>query len=301
MFEQLRQRLAGDTAKVKKESVAVERLRPEDVGQLNLNWNSHFNTPTLRQHVLDYPGLTLRLRDQADYVIGDYWRRRDEIGQLTETRSRHYRAELVECLLEEYTRRGCGAVVIGNDEHSDNAKFYQEAGFIELERIVYYEKPDMKLEFPLENSQLVLQPYPNTVPALTDLLQVDHASFPWLWWNSQHELEHYAAQEGVFIYLAYLPSRAGTPQPVGYFGFTLYQRWAHLDRLATIPQLQGRRVGATQLAYAIDLMAQHGARRITLSTQLNNTQSQRLYEGFGFQRVKSLEYSLVGKWLNGRR
>jgi ribosomal protein S18 acetylase RimI-like enzyme len=300
MFEQLRHRLAGEANKGKKESLIIEKIRPEEVTELNLNWNSHFNTPSLRQHLIDFPGISWRVRGHTDYIIGDLWRRRADIGQVTETRTRHYRAELVDSLLAEFIRRGCGAVVIGNDEQSDNSKFYQDAGFIELERIVYYEKPDMRQDYVHTGPPITMMPYQPSPQTLADLLEVDHAAFPWLWWNSQSELEYYFLQEGVVIYLAYSQNEAGILRPVGYFGYTLYQRWAHLDRLAVVPDVQGLRVGAYQLAYALDLMARNGARRVTLSTQLNNTQSQRLYEGFGFQRVKSLEYSLIGKWLNGK-
>ena len=294
MFEQLRNRLA-EASKLKKEGLAIEPLRPEEIGQINLNWNSHFNTPTLRQHLQEFPGLTLRVRGHADYIVGDNWRRRTDVGQLIETSTRHYRADLVNGLLAEYSRRGYQAVILGSDEQSDNVKFYYEAGFGELERIVYYEKPDMSLSYRHSGPPLLVQPYVHSEERMADLIRVDNASFPWLWWNNRLELDYYRQQEGVTLYMAYLDGPQ--PRPVGYFGFTLYDRWAHLDRLAVVPEVQGKRVGAYQLSYAISLMAQRGAKRITLSTQLDNYKSQRLYEGFGFHRVKSLEYGLVGKWL----
>ncbi len=296
MFEQLRHRL-GVEAKVKKESPVLEPLRPEHVAGLNLNWNSHFNTAGLRNHILEFPGLAWRIQGQNEYIVGDQWRRRDNVGQIVETRARLHRAELVNALLEEYSRRDYGAVVIGTDEQSDNSKFYKEAGFYELERIVYYEKSDMLLNYDYKKhpSKPIMLPFQSS--QFPDLLEVDHAAFPWLWWNSRVELEHYVRQEGVTVYLAYLEKPDGKLQPIGYAGFTLYERWAHLDRLAVIPGLQGQLIGAYQLGYIIELMAERGARRVTLSTQENNHQSQRLYEGFGFRRVRSLEYSLIGKWL----
>lgn len=296
MFDQLRQRLNAE-AKGKKEVSILDPLRSEDVSGLNLNWNSHFNTAGLRTHLADFPGLALRVRGQSEYIIGDNWRRREDVGQIIETKARLYRAELVEGLMEEYARRGYGAVVIGSDEQSDNARFYVTAGFYEIERIVYYEKPDVVVSYDYRHH---LQPpvmMPFQPSQVEDLLEVDHAAFPWLWWNSRAELDYYIRQEGVTLYIAYQEQPSGRPRPVGYFGFTLYDRWAHLDRLAVVPGIQGQRVGAYQLAYAVDLMAGRGARRVTLSTQDNNHQSQRLYEGFGFRRVRSLEYSLMGKWL----
>lgn len=301
MFEQLRGRRTGEAPKGLKVPVALDILRPDEVADLNLTWNSHFNNALLRQHLLNFPALSLRLRGYSDYIVGDNWRRRDDIGQLTETHTRHYRAELVAGLLAQYVQYGYKAIVVGNDEQSDNQKFYHEAGFTELERIVYYEKPDVRLGATVARPPVMVIPYVHTAQSQADLLAVDNASFPWLWWNSSTELEYYRRQEGVIIYLAYTnPADGQTPRPVGYFGFTLYDRWAHLDRLAVVPEVQGQGVGAYQLGQAITLMGQLGARRVTLSTQLNNVQSQRLYEGFGFQRVKSLEYALIGKWLDGR-
>jgi ribosomal protein S18 acetylase RimI-like enzyme len=232
-----------------------------------------------------------------EYVVGDNWRHREDVGQIIETKARSYRAELVQELLKVYIQRGYGAVIIGSDEQNDNARFYLEAGFYEIERIVYYEKPDVLFAYNYRQHAQNLLVIPFQANLLEDLLKVDHASFPWLWWNGQAELEYYLKQEGVTVYLAYLEQPSGPPRPIGYFGFTLYERWAHLDRLAVVPASQGQKLGAYQLAYAIELMAHRGAKRVTLSTQETNHQSQRLYEGFGFRRVRSLEYSLVGKWL----
>ncbi|MBN9386967.1 MAG: GNAT family N-acetyltransferase [Chloroflexi bacterium] len=295
MFDQLRQRFFSEAGKNK--PVQVEPLQPSQVGELNLNWTSHFNTPALREHLEEFPGLSLRVNGHSDYIVGDNWRRRSEIGQVTETRTRYQRTALVEGLLDEFARRGYRLVVLGHDEHTDHSEFYADAGFEEIERIVYYEKPDMLLRPPTDFPPVKMEVYRHTPAQTKDLLAADNASFPWLWWNSRAELDYYQDQEGVTIYIAYRDKAEGGREPVGYFGFTLYDRWAHLDRLAVIPGLQGQRVGAYQLSYAIALMEQKGARRVTLSTQLNNTRSQALYEGFGFQRVKSLEYNLVGKWL----
>ncbi|MDB5079475.1 MAG: hypothetical protein JWP00_1399 [Chloroflexi bacterium] len=296
MFDQLRQRFFTEAGRNK--PARVEPLLPSQVGELNLNWTSHFNTPALREHIEEFSGLSLRVSGHSDYIIGDNWRRRREIGQITETRTRYQRLLLVDQLVAEFARRNYKLVILGHDEQNDHQEFYTDAGFEQLERIVYYEKSDMRILPLAEFPPVSMETYRHTPAQVNDLLAVDNAAFPWLWWNSQAELNFYQAQEGVTIYLAYRKMPDGTRQPVGYFGFTLYDRWAHLDRLAVVPGLQGQRVGAYQLGYAIGLMERRGAQRVTLSTQLNNTRSQALYEGFGFHRVKSLEYSLVGKWLH---
>lgn len=295
MFDQLRQRFFSEAGKNK--PVRVEPLLPGQIGELNLNWTSHFNTPALREHLEEFPGLSLRVAGHADYIVGDNWRRRPEIGQVTETRTRYQRTALVDSLVAEFARRDYRLVVLGHDEQTDNSEFYTDAGFEEIERIVYYEKPDMQLRPPGEFPPVTMEIFRHTPAQVNDLLRADNAAFPWLWWNSRAELDYYQAQEGVNVYLAYRDRPEGGREPVGYFGFTLYERWAHLDRLAVIPGLQGLHIGAYQLGYAIALMERKGAKRVTLSTQLDNLKSQALYEGFGFERVKSLEYNLVGKWL----
>jgi ribosomal protein S18 acetylase RimI-like enzyme len=292
LFEHLRQRLSGEP-KAKRGTPELVILEPEDASALNLSWNSHFNTAGLRQHLIAYPGMSLRVRNTDEYIIGDKWRRHEGIGQIVESRARLFRAELTDALVEEFRKQGCKAIILGNDEYSDNLRFYQELGFGEIEHIVYYEKPNMLVNYQHEGEELELTLYNKTLAQ--ELLQVDNAAFPWLWWNSSKELEQYGSQEDVTIYLCF---RVKDKQPVGYFGFTMYERWAHLDRLAVVPETQGQGVGAFQLKNAIKLMEKMDARRVTLSTQLTNHKSQRLYEGFGFHRVRSLEYSLIGLWLD---
>lgn len=293
MFEHIRQHFGGEARPV------LEELRPEDANKVHLSWSSHFNTASLREHLRELPGLSLRVRGTSDYIIGDNWRRHAAIGQLTEINSRQHRILLVEGLVAEFAKRGYRAVVLSNDEQLSNGQFYEQVGFGELERIIYYEKPDVKVVDTQTKLAITMLPYEHKLPMIEDLLKVDHGAFPWLWWNSQEEFDYYREQEGVTLYIGYA-LLAGDIQPIGYFGFTLYDRWTHLDRLAIIPQAQGYKAGAYLLAYALRLMADQGAKRVTLSTQINNYQSQRLYEGFGFERVKSLEYNLIGKLLQNR-
>lgn len=295
MFEQLRQRLSGDNRQQHKEPAEVVTLTSQEVSRLNLGWESHFNQATLRAHLDEFPGLSFYTKSQPEFIIGDTWRRRDDVGEILESQARYHRAELVGRLVKEFEERGCGAVVVSTDEQTDKLNFYVQQGFEEVERIVYYEKSDMLTNFDYKGQPLSLEPFVPT--KMADLLEVDHAAFPWLWWNGPRELDYYVEQPEVTIYLAYTQ---GSHQPVGYFGFTLFERWAHLDRLAVIPNVQNQRVGAYQLTYALALMGKRGARRCTLSTQSNNFRSQRLYEGFGFRRVRSLEYSILGKWLKPR-
>jgi ribosomal-protein-alanine N-acetyltransferase len=56
-----------------------------------------------------------------------------------------------------------------------------------------------------------------------------------------------------------------------------------LTRIAVHPNWQGYGVGRELLAAAIGKAASHGARSLTLNTQVSNQRSQQLYRSFGFQ------------------
>jgi ribosomal protein S18 acetylase RimI-like enzyme len=87
-------------------------------------------------------------------------------------------------------------------------------------------------------------------------------------------------------------------RPVAYAGFTTQGAWGHLDRIAVDPATQGSSFGAAILAHALGLMQRLGVGRVTLSTQNDNYQAHRLYEGFGFQQTSNSQV-IVGRWLNG--
>jgi ribosomal-protein-alanine N-acetyltransferase len=290
MFEQLRQRINSDI-RARRDPPKIVPLSPEQVTELHLGWNSRFNHETLHEHVKEFPQFSLRVAGNNEFIVGDMWRKRENVGQILESKASYNRLYLINALLQAYIDRGYGAVVLGSDEQSNYLRFYKENGFIELERIIYYEKPNMFTTFDYTGNGLMLAPFSSAL--MPDLITVDHASFPWLWWNDLPELSYYTNQPDVAVYLIYL----NHTQPVGYFGYTIYDEWGHLDRLAVVPGMQGKHIGAFMLSFAIKDMAQRGAKRVTLSTQDNNYQSQKLYEGFGFQRVRNLEYSLIGKML----
>jgi len=90
-------------------------------------------------------------------------------------------------------------------------------------------------------------------------------------------------------------------EAVAYFGVTLFPDWGHLDRVAVVPEHQGRGLGLETLGLAVDTMRRRGARRVGLSTQRTNVRSQRLYERFGFQRTPDHDYRLFGAWCRPER
>ena len=195
------------------------------------------------------------------------------------------------------TTAGVRMLLLPEGDWATHARVYTEQGFTRLERVIYYQL------LGLEGGPVVTRPLPPlefaplTAPHLDAILAVDHAAFPWLWWNAEAEFRVYHAQAGVQVWLG-----AADGVPVAYAGFTMLERWAHLDRLAVDPAWHGHGYGAAMLSFALRRMAAAGANRVTLSTQETNTQSQRLYRGFGFrQTTRGLRHlrPLAGRVMSG--
>lgn len=73
-------------------------------------------------------------------------------------------------------------------------------------------------------------------------------------------------------------------QIVGYQLCTMYFDGAHLARLAVLPEMQGRGIGAALVSGAVQHFAARGIRMMTVNTQESNVRSQRVYARLGFRR-----------------
>jgi ribosomal protein S18 acetylase RimI-like enzyme len=185
-------------------------------------------------------------------------------------------------------------LIIASEHHeSRQSRFYLEAGYELVEEIVIYElmngSSSGRERWSLRFEEVNLGD-PKEFQAL---LELDHQSFPWLWWNSREEFLNYAESFGVNIYLG----RDRVGRPVSYIGVTRFRNWGHLDRIAVDPSLQGQGYGLESLDWAVQSLTRSGARRIGLSTQARNLRSRKLYERYGFQRVPAQDYALFGQWL----
>jgi ribosomal protein S18 acetylase RimI-like enzyme len=275
------------------ENPTIEVLQAKDVRDLRLPWLSRFSSETLRMQLLEVPGMSLWVPRTGEYLVAEPWRRRSDIAQVLEVTARKGKPALLNELMARLQEAGYSLVLMTSDVWYDDPKAYSGLGIELLERIVFFHKElgDAKSSQPARE----LPALDFTLLSLGELdllLQVDHASFPWLWWNSPREFENYMQMEGVYVYLARL---AGAP--VGYASFTMYQGWAHLDRLAVIESQQGKGYGAAQLVHTLRAMEALGAGSVNLSTQENNIQSHKLYKGFGFKRARDV-LSLYGKYLD---
>jgi len=261
-----------------------------DIPNLPLAADSRFTPDTLARHLARYPHLAFRLAGGQDYALGSYWHRRSEIGLLLEVASQEQRPALVERLLAAYRQTGARLVVLSEGEAEQALDFYRQRGFGVLEEVIPYERPHCRVE-PL-SPRLALRPLAEAdLPALVAL---EEQAFPWLWWETAESFREAAQRPDYWVYTAW---RGGNL--VGYLILARRNDFGHINRIAVHPRWQGQGYGAELLTYAIGDLARHGARRVGLNTQSNNTRSQRLYERFAFQRTGE-RYWFYGLWLEER-
>jgi GNAT superfamily N-acetyltransferase len=112
---------------------------------------------------------------------------------------------------------------------------------------------------------------------LPALMAIDAAAFTPLWRNNPHTLADALVHAASFA-VAEIGNRV-----VGYqFSHRDGQR-GHVSRLVTHPEFQGRGIGSSLLAAAIEALWSQGATIISLNTQRQNEASKRLYSRFGFE------------------
>jgi ribosomal protein S18 acetylase RimI-like enzyme len=257
-------------------------LLPQDVRGLRLPWLSRFNRENLESHIRENPGKSLRVAGADEYIIGERWRRRDDIANIVEVTGRRNKRALVEALGEQLEAEAARLVLVAEDVWREEPALYSGLGFSLIERIVFFERDiparHTRKDEDWEVGLPALEIAKATMDDLDLLLALDHDSFPWLWWNSRDEMGTYVLMNDVSVYVA----RAGG-EAVGYASFTMYNGWAHLDRLSVVEGRQGKGYGAAQLVYVLRKMQAAGARNVGLSTQEQNVQSHRLYRRFGFR------------------
>ncbi len=267
----------------------VRVLTPEDVPLLRLGWHNRMDAHDAQRLVASYPGRSVWIPENREFALVGPWRHRDEVAAIHELSAIRRVDAVVEAVISRCQDAGAALVLMTELTERRRPAFYERIGFQPLEEVITYE-----LELPIAIS---VTPAPLTfVPVLTtdkaglaELVRLDHAAFPWLWWNSELEFLAYASTPGVDLYLGMLDGR-----PISYVGTTSYAGWGHLDRIAVDPEAQGSGWGKRSLAFAVSHLAGRGARRVGLSTQLDNLRSQHLYESVGFRRSRGNDYRLYG-------
>ena len=277
----------------------VRVLTPPDVARLRPGWQNRLRGDELRQLLVAYPERSVWLPGSREYVVVAPWRHRDEVASIQELVAVRQAETLLAALVERCRAAGDALVLMMEIDEVRPPGFYARAGFDLIEEVVTYE---MERVAPVRDQGPLRfrRADPADRATLAELERIDHAAFPWLWWNSADEFAAYSRTPGVELFIGRQDERA-----VSYVGLTTYLGWGHLDRIAVDPAVQGQGYGRSSLAFAVNRLAAQGARRIGLSTQRENRRSQRMYERFGFRRTRGNDYRLYGVALrepdDGRR
>lgn len=270
----------------------IRELTPRDIDQLRFGFWSRASNEDVKRTIESYPGRSVWLPDTLEYAIVGPWRHRMDVANVQELSAVRHPAGMLQAVVRQCDEFGASVVISIEVDEVRRPAFYQRAGFQLMEEVVTY---DFDGRHPIPDYGTKLRFRRADVGHREDLdllLSLDHASFPWLWWNSEEEFVAYSRAPGVEMLIGY-----DGDQPVSYVGITAYLGWGHLDRIAVAPGQQGRGFGGESLAIAVNRLIQTGAKRVGLSTQSRNARSQRLYERFGFRRATEHDYRLYGRVL----
>ncbi len=277
-------------------ALRIEPLLADDVRSLYVPWSSPFERQSLVQHLRENPSRAFWLPETGEYIVGEPWRHRDEITAVVDISARHNGAALLERMRQPQGDPAHELVVMTDFAGARQPSFYAGLGLGLMQEVLCYELRIIPPEPPRGVLTFSAVSY-ERLDELAALIAVDHASFPWLWWNSVAEFAAYAGVPGVALYVG--TDDRGTP--VSYVGITHFRGWGHVDRIGVVPGYQGSGYGLETLRFAARMLARGGATRIGLSTQANNTRSQHLYHRFGFQRTYQNDYNIYGAWINPAR
>ena len=267
----------------------IRVLTADDVAALRFHGPGRLSAAAVRNLIEDYPGRSVWLPATLEYALLAPWRHRDEIAVVQELAAVRHAEAILACAVERCRLAGAALMLVIEMDETRRPAFYERCALKPLEEVITYEL-DRPRAVPFVPRLLTFERLMPSDPASLDqLVRIDNAAFPWLWWNSAAEFLAYGETPGVQLFLG---RRAG--RPVAYVGITTFAGWGHLDRMAVVPEAQGMGLGREALAFAVNVLARQGARRVGLSTQGGNLRSQRLYEGFGFRRSPGYDYRLIG-------
>lgn len=273
---------------------SIEPLRPENLRQLQIGWRARLNQAEIRESLMRAPGRSVWDAITHEYAIVGQWRNRDDVLQIADLAAIRNPEGLVIAASERVRALGAQMTVIVEIDETRRPSFYEHCGFEHIEKVVTFDLERRAIPRIDRPRRITFAPAdPRDPVTMETLLRIDHASFPWIWWNVRREFEIYAVTPGVEIFLGF-----DEGVPVSYVGFTAFPAWGHLDRIAVLPDEQGKGYGLYTLAFAVETMLARGCRKIGLSTQSTNLRSQRLYQRYGFVRTADNDYDLWGDTLH---
>lgn len=279
-------------------SPPARQLWPADMARLQLNEHSRLDEANAAALVVESPGSSFWIPETGEFLIVTPWRHRSDIVTIHTSGAFAHEAVLMEAVIEHAAGAGHAALVVVDINESRHPAFYARHGLMKLEDIVTYEHRQPAQLGTTEHREVLdfRQVTPADGATRSILLDLDHEAFPWLWRNSPSEFESYLRFPGVEVWIGYSGGEA-----VCYAGFTHYHRWGHLDRIATVPDHQGKGFGRQMLRMAVQRMVARGAYRVALSTQGVNAPSRKLYADAGFSRTPEDDYAIFAAVFGAQR
>src|SRR3954447_26812132 len=267
----------------------VRPLEHEDVPALRLPGSR--GAEVVCQMLDVHPGRSVWVPSTLEYALIGPWRNRPEIASVEDLVAVRHMEELLRAAFERCAEHGDDLMLTVELDSRRSPARYERAGLEMLEEVITYDMGIAREPWSGSNRIRLVRVDANDEAAIELVTGIDQASFPWLWRNNRAEFDVYLHTPGVEVWLV-----EADGEPVAYFGATLFPDRGHLDRIAVIPEQQGRGFGLETLGLAVDTMRRRGARRVGLSTQRTNRRSQQLYERFGFRRTPDHDYRLFGAW-----
>lgn len=151
-------------------------------------------------------------------------------------------------------------------------------GYAQNTEVVVYEK--RSTDVPAAGNPNVLVRAAQPVD-LAPVLAIDAASFDVQWMKDESLLGPALVEAPYFVVAEHAGAVCGYAYATVHFGGQL----VHLVRIATHPRSRRQGIGVRLLADVIRYARSCGAETVTLNTQVDNLQAQRLYEWFGFRRT----------------
>ncbi|MCO5175430.1 MAG: GNAT family N-acetyltransferase [Thermomicrobiales bacterium] len=269
-------------------------LTPDAVPQLRVSWHSRFTTAELTELARAQPSLSVWNQRTGEFLVGGRWRNRRDVASVAEIAATSGAIDLIDAFCTVAQQHGIALAVASEQVERRRTAFYVGARFEPIEDIIIYEMSRVRARAPRSGDLRFVPLQIENLVMLEELIRLDNAAFPWLWWNSEDEFREYASAPGVEIQVGYDESR----RAVAYVGTTRFRNWGHLDRIAVNPEIQGRGLGRVALDFAVSSLASAGASRVGLSTQSRNVRSRALYESYGFHRSSSHDYRVFGRLLD---